>query len=369
MDDTGALPEKVHYLVVFWQDTIYIIEAMDELVSVVILNFNGKDWIERCLESVLAQDYAHLEVIVVDNGSVDGSPALVRERYKEAVLVENGRNLGYAAANNIGIRYAQGDYIVIMNNDTELESKCIAIMKAAIDKDPRYGACASKIYLESEDDLLDAAGIVVFRDGLSIGRGRLERGDFYDREEEVFFASGCCLMARKSMLEDVKMGNEYFDEDFFMYADDTDLGWRARLRGWKTIYTPRARLYHAHSAAAGSYSALKAFHVERNRIWVAVKYFPLSLLAYGQLFTFPRYFLQAYGALTGKGASGAFTTEHSRIELLCVLGKVYVAAIKGLPKMLAKRKEIQKRRLISYHDIHTLMTLYGIGVREMALKA
>jgi GT2 family glycosyltransferase len=341
---------------------------MDELVSVVILNFNGKAYVERCVESVLAQDYAHLQIIVVDNGSVDGSPALIREKYRQVLLVENGRNLGYAAANNIGIRYAQGDYIVIMNPDTDLESKCIAMMKIAIDKDPKYGACASKIYLESGDDLLDAAGIIVFRDGLSIGRGRLERGDFYDREEEVFFASGCCFMARKAMLEDIKLGNEYFDEDFFMYADDTDLGWRARLRGWKTIYTPQAKLYHAHSAASGTYSVLKAFHVERNRIWIAVKYFPLDLLAYSQPYTLLRYFFQAYGALTGKGASGAFAKEHSRIELLWVLGKVYAAAVKGLPKMLAKRQEIQKRRLISSHDIQTLMTLYGIGVKEIALK-
>ncbi len=341
---------------------------MDELVSVVILNFNGKAWIERCVESVLAQDYAHLQTVVVDNGSVDGSPALIREKYKNVLLVENGINLGYSAANNIGIHYAQGAYVVIMNNDTELERRCIGTLKRAIDKDPSYGASASKIYLESEDDVLDAAGIVVFRDGLSIGRGRLERGNFYDREEEVFFASGCCLMARKSMLEDVKLGTEYFDEDFFMYADDTDLGWRARLRGWKTIYTPQAKLSHAHSAAAGTYSALKAFHVERNRIWITVKYFPLDLLIYSQIYTLQRYLFQAYGALTGKGASGAFAREHSRIRLLWVLGEVYAAAIKGLPKMLAKRKEIQKRRLISSHDMQTLMTLYGISARDIALK-
>ena len=249
-----------------------------------------------------------------------------------------------------------------------MEPACVAMMKRAIDKDPRYGAAASKIYLDTKDDIIDAAGIVVFRDGLSIGRGRLERGDFYDREEEVFFASGCCFMARKSMLEDIKVGNEYFEEDFFMYADDTDLGWRARLRGWKTIYTPQAKLYHAHSAAAGTYSALKAFHVERNRIWIAVKYFPPDLLFYSQLYTLQRYLFQAYGALTGKGASGAFAREHSRIELLLVLWRVYAAVIKGLPKMLAKRKEIQKRRLISSHDMKTLMTLYGISAREIAFK-
>ncbi|MCG6536882.1 MAG: glycosyltransferase family 2 protein [Syntrophales bacterium LBB04] len=341
---------------------------MDDLVSVVILNFNGKTCIERCIDSVLAQDYAHLEVIVVDNGSVDGSPELIKRKYKEVLLVENGRNLGFAAANNIGIRYTRGIYTVVMNNDTELESTCIGMMKKAIEKDARYGACASKIYLESDHDLLDAAGIVIFRDGLSIGRGRLERGDFYDREEEVFFASGCCFMARRSMLKDVKLGNEYFDEDFFMYADDTDLGWRARLRGWKTIYTPQARLYHAHSAASGSYSPLKAFHVERNRIWIAVKYFPLYLLIYSQLFTLQRYLFQAYGALTGEGASGAFAKEHSRAKLIRVLGEVYVSAIRGLPKMLTKRKEIQKRRLISSHDIKALMTLYGISAKRIGLK-
>ncbi len=341
---------------------------MDDLISIVILNFNGKDWVERCLDSVLAQTYLRLETIFVDNGSIDGSPDLVRNKYKEVVIIETGRNLGYGAANNVGIRCAHGDFIVIMNNDTELEPTCIAMMKRAIDKDPRYGAAASKIYLDTKDDIIDAAGIVVFRDGLSIGRGRLERGDFYDREEEVFFASGCCFMARTSMLEDIKVGNEYFEEDFFMYADDTDLGWRARLRGWKSIYTPQAKLYHAHSAAAGVYSGLKAFHVERNRIWIAVKYFPPDLLLSSQLYTLQRYLFQAYGALTGKGASGAFAREHSKIELLRVLGRVYTAAIKGLPKMLAKRKEIQKRRLISSHDMKTLMTLYGISAREIAFK-
>ncbi len=341
---------------------------MDAMVSVLILNFNGKAWIERCVDSVLSQSYPHLQVIVVDNGSVDGSLERVKEKYRDVLLVENRQNVGYSAANNIGIKYATGDYVVIMNNDTELDDSCIASMKRAIEKDPAYGACASKIYLESEEGILDAAGIVVFRDGLSIGRGRLERADFYNREEEVFFASGCCMMARKSMLEDIKLGDEYFDEDFFMYADDTDLGWRARLRGWKTIYTPQARLSHAHSAAAGTYSALKAFHVERNRIWITVKYFPLDLLIYSQAYTLQRYFFQAYAALAGKGASGAFAREHSKPKLLSVLAHVYAAALKDLPKMLAKRKEMHKRRLISSHDMQTLMTLYGISARDIALK-
>ncbi|HBA54152.1 glycosyltransferase family 2 protein [Syntrophorhabdus aromaticivorans] len=341
---------------------------MSDLVSVVILNYNGRKFIEACVGSVLAQDYPDMEIIVVDNGSSDGSSDVIRERYPQVRLIETGRNLGFAAGNNVGIRWAKGEYIVILNNDAELEQTCITEMKRAIDKDPAYGACASKIYLKFEQNLLDAAGIVVCPDGLSIGRGRLESGDSYNEEVEVFFGSGCCIMCRRTMLEDVRVGGYYFDEDFFMYADDTDLGWRARLRGWKCIYTPDARVYHAHSAASGSYSHLKAFHVERNRIWIPVKYFPLILILYGQFFTVARYLFQAYGAFSGKGASGAFTKEHSRGDLMGVLFKVYWSALKGLPRMWKKRREIQKRREITTRDMFNLLRRYGIRTKDIGLK-
>ena len=191
--------------------------------------------------------------------------------------------------------------------------------EGAIERDGRYGACASKIYLKFEEGVLDAAGIAVCPDGLSIGRGRLERGERYDREEEVFFGSGCCIMCRREMLEDVRVGDDYFDEAFFMYADDTDLGWRAALRGWRCIYAPDARVYHLHSASLESYSPLKAFLVERNRIWLQVKYFPFRMMLYGQFFTALRYLFQAYGALAGRGASGGFSREHSKGELVVIL--------------------------------------------------
>ncbi len=341
---------------------------MDDLVSVVIVNWNGEPFLGKALDSVLRQDYRSIEIIAVDNASTDRSVDLVRERYPQVKLLLNGQNLGFAAGNNMGIRHARGRYIVLLNNDAELGHDCITEMKRAIDSDPRFGACASKIYLKFEENLLDAAGIAICPDGLSIGRGRLERGDCYNAEEEVFFGSGCCIMCRRDMLEDVSIDNDYFDEDFFMYADDTDLGWRARLRGWKTIYSPLARTYHAHSLAAGSYSPFKAFHVERNRIWVALKYFPPGLLACGQIFTLQRYVLQAYGAFAGKGAAGSFVKERSRRELVRVLGRVYWAALKGLPKMLRKRNEVQKRRTITKSEIYRLFKDYGIRARDIALR-
>jgi len=342
----------------------------DELVSVVILNWNGKAFIQGCIESVLGQDYKNMEIIVVDNASTDGSPDMIESEYKDVVLLRNKDNLGFGGGNDVGIKYAHGDYIVMLNNDTELDKSCISEMKKAIEKDEKYGSCASKIYLKFEEDTLDAAGIVVYPDGLSIGRGRLERGYLYNKEEEVFCASDCCCMYRRAMLEDIKLHtfDEYYDCDFFAYADETDIGWRAQIRGWRCIFTPKAKVYHMHSASAGTYSPFKAFLVERNRIWLQIKSFPLLLLIYGQFFTLARYFYQAYGAFFGKGASGEFSREHSKTELIEVLLKVYASAIKGMPRMLRKRREIQQKRLASTGDMLKLLNVYGIKTKDISLR-
>lgn len=341
---------------------------MNKLVSVIILNWNGERYLRQCLDSVLAQDYDPLDIIVVDNASGDASVEIVKTDYPAVLLIENPLNTGFAAGNNIGIRHAKGDYIVIFNNDAEMERNCISEMVRAIEKDKRYGACATKICLKFDEGLLDAAGIAVCPDGLSIGRGRLEPGDRYDREEEVFFASGCCMMCRKEMLEDTRVGGDYFDAQFFMYADDTDLGWRARLRGWKTIYTPNARVFHMHSASSESYSPLKAFLVERNRIWVQLKYFPVRTILYGQFFTAYRYLFQAYGALVGKGAAGGFTASHSKLDLVTILGRVWLSALSGVPAIWRKRKSVQKAKTIGAAEFHHCLKLYGAGARQIGLK-
>jgi GT2 family glycosyltransferase len=341
---------------------------MSDRISVVILNWNGREMVKNCLDSVRAQEYEDKEVIVVDNGSHDGSVELIRNEYRDVILLEQGTNLGFGGGNNVGIARATGSYIAILNNDAEMERTCLTEMKRAMDKSPEYGACASKIYLKHEDNLLDAAGIVVYPDGLSIGRGRLEKGTLFDTEEDVFFPSGCCCLLKKEMLEDIKVRGEYYDEAFFAYGDDTDLGWRARLRGWRCIYAPRAKAYHLHSASSGNYSPFKAFLVERNRLWLAVKSFPLPLLLYGQCFTLLRYACQAYGALRGMGASGAFTRQRSRWELVNILLKVYCGAFMGLPGMVRKRREIQKRKVVTVTGMFYLLKLYGIRTRAIAFK-
>jgi len=339
---------------------------MDEnpLISVVVLNWNGIKVLELCLNSLKSQTYRPLEIIVVDNASTDGSVDLIQERYPDIKLIVNGENLGFGGGNNVGIQASRGRYMMMLNNDTRLDPGCIEELKRAIEKESHYGACASKILLEYEDDLIDAAGIVVCPDGLSIGRGRLEKGNQYDEEVEVFFASDCACLYRREMLEDIGL----YDEDFFAYADETDMGWRAQLAGWKCIYNPKATVYHFHSASSGTYSPFKAFLVERNRIWVAVKNFPISLLLFGQFYTFWRYFLQAYGAFTGKGAAGRFTSDFSKMELVKVLVKVYLSLWEQFPLMLKKRREIQRKKRISNREMYQLIERFGISAKEIALR-
>jgi GT2 family glycosyltransferase len=342
---------------------------MADLVSVVILNWNGERYLRECLSSVTSQDYPSIEIILVDNGSADRSVEIVRSGFPDVRVVETGRNLGFAAGNNVGIRDAKGQYIVIFNNDAEMERTCVSQMVHALERNPTCGACATKIFLKNGSGLLDAAGIVVCLDGLSIGRGRLEPGEGYDREEEVFFASGCCMMCRKEMLDDAAVSDgQYFDESFFMYADDTDLGWRARLRGWKTIYTPKAVVYHMHSASSADYSPLKAFLVERNRIWIQWTYFSFWTILRGQAYTFLRYLFQAYGAFAGKGASGGYTKSNSRFSLVKVLFRVWGVALFGLPRIWAKRQTVQRRRITSWEEVRNLFQSYGIGASKIGLK-
>jgi len=339
-------------------------DSNSPLISVVILNWNGDRIVEECLISLQTQTYHPLEIIVVDNASTDGSVDLIKMRFPDVKLIVNERNLGFGGGNNVGIQASQGRYVMILNNDTRLDSYCIEELKRSIEKEKRYGASAPKILLDGDENLLDAAGISICKDGLSIGRGRLESGDRYKMEEEVFFSSGCACLFRKEMLDDIGL----FDNDFFAYADDTDMGWRARLSGWRCIYNPKAIVYHFHSASSSAYSPLKAFLVERNRIWVAMKYFPLPLLIVGQFHTLERYFYQAYGAMVGKGAAGRFTKEFSKLQLIKILLKVYLSVFRSLPVVFRKRSWMMGKKRISNKEIYELFKKFGISGKEIALK-
>jgi GT2 family glycosyltransferase len=252
-----------------------------------------------------------------------------------------------------------------LNNDTEVAPGCLAALIEVADRHPNVGSLATKILSFSDRSLIDNVGHLLYPDGMSRGRGRLEidRGQ-YDREEEILLPSGCAALLRRAMLVDVGL----FDDDLFAYCDDTDLGLRARLAGWRCRYVPNAVVYHKYSAATAAYSPLKAFLVERNRAWVALKCLPASLLIVSPIFTLLRLATQAWGAVRGLGAAGRFTRDHSSMELVRVLGRAVVAAIRGAPDALRKRREVQRRRRILRGEAFDWVRRYGMSVREIALK-
>ncbi|MCB9799511.1 MAG: glycosyltransferase family 2 protein [Candidatus Omnitrophica bacterium] len=338
---------------------------MDKLkkVLVIIPNYNGGERILRCIKSVLQQSYPTIEAVVVDNASTDGSDVLVQKEFPAVRFIQNGYNAGWGIACNAGIHAVQSDYVALLNNDAYMDKNCIEEMVKVIEKNPDYGSCASRILLWDEPEKIEVCGLDIYRDGSSSGRGRLKPAETYMQEEEVFCANDCCCLYKRRMLEDI--GD--YDIDFFIYCDETEMGWRHQLAGWKCIYAPKAVAYHAHSAAAGSYSAFKAYHVERNRLYLCFKSFPIGMLLMSFFYSGYRFLYQWYmSSVEKKGALAHYRKEHSLLEGLGILMKAYVHAFMKLPVMWKKRKEIMRKKRISGKEINRLFQKFGITARQMA---
>lgn len=337
------------------------------LVSVIVINYNGKEFLKDCLESIYGQTYHNFELIVVDNGSTDGSVQFIKEKFPDTILIENKENLGFAVANNQGIEISKGKYIALLNNDTVVDRDWLKnLVTTAESSSENTGMWAGKILSLENPNIIDSVGgLIISNDGIAKGRGRLERDiGQYDREEEVFIPSACAALYRKRMFDEVGL----FDEDFFAYCEDTDLGLRARLAGWKTISAPKAVVYHHYSGTTGKYTSIKAYLVERNHIWLAIKNFPLSKLLFLPLYTFWRYLMQVYGIFRKKGAGGRFLEDFSGSRLLIILFKALWGATKGMPVILKKRRYIQKKKIVTDKEINNLFKRYGITIKDLVFK-
>ena len=336
------------------------------LVSAVVVNWNGIDCIEACLESLLTQTWPALEIIVVDNGSTDGSRDLLRDRYRSRVtLLESPINLGFAGGNNLGIRAAQGSYVALLNNDAVARPGWIAALVAAAEADARVGMCASKVFVMEADGVLDSAGLLRSADGIGRGRGRLERdGETYSQAGEALIPSACAALYRRAMLDEIGL----FDEDFFAYCEDSDLGLRGRLAGWTCRYVPDAVVHHAYSRSTSPYSAFKAFHVERNRCWVVLKCFPATAILASLPYTLARYAVQAWGAVTRRGAAARFAEHSSAAGVAALLVRAWLGALERAPVMLARRWRLRALRRITRRDWRRTVGRHRLGVRELALR-
>ncbi len=243
-------------------------------VSVLILNYNGRGFIEACLRSVYAQDCPLLEVLVVDNGSSDGSPEIIKEQFPEARLIETGTNLGFAGGMNLGIRESQGTMVLLLNPDVVLESGYVEGLVEAIAGDSSYGSAIGKVYRfpVGERKIIDTTGHVIYENRLFTDRGEdeVDTGQF-DQADDVFGACAGVGLYKREMLEDVKEGDEYFDESFFLFLEDTDLNWRAQLRGWKCRYVPEAVAFHHRGGTAKRRTKVVELNNYKNRYMMLIK--------------------------------------------------------------------------------------------------
>lgn len=296
---------------------------MVPLISVIVVNYNGLRFLEPCLSSLISQTWTEFEIILVDNGSSDGSADYIMQHFPSVTLVETGKNTGFAGGANAGICKASGEYILTLNNDTVADPAFVQEILQPMLHDPCVGMCAAKMLFP--DGRIYSTGINIFRNGAGVDRGIFEpdTGN-YEREDEVFGPCAGAALYRRLMLDEVGL----FDEDFFLYMEDVDLAFRARSSGWGCRYVPSARVIHVYGGTAGVESDLSVYYGNRNSLWCIIKNFPARLILgacpwilWKNLADIPFYFFQ------GKGQ----TILRAKLD-----------AVKGFPGMLEKRRGIQR---------------------------
>ena len=312
---------------------------ISNLVSVVIPNWNGADHLPTCLESLRRQTHSHVESIVADNGSTDGSLELLARDYPEVRALPLGQNTGFTGACNAGIRAARGEFVVLLNNDTEAGPRWLGEIVAAFGRHPQVGIVASKMLLFDRRDTFHTAGDFYRVDGLPGNRGVWQRDEGqYDCEEHVFSACGGSAAYRRVMLDQIGL----LDEDFFYSCEDLDLAWRAQLAGWRCIYAPRAVVYHKLSATGGGATA--SFYDGRNTIYLLAKDYP------GDLWRIHwRAILRAQLRLAWE-ALRAWRGQAAQARLRGML-----AGILGIPRMLHKRRAVQRRRTVGRAYLESIL--------------
>ncbi len=309
-------------------------------LSVVIPNWNGKRFLGPCLDSLRAQTCSAIEIIIVDNASTDGSQQFVKTAYAEMRLIELPQNRGFTGACNAGMREAAGEFVALLNNDTEVEKDWAAQVIHALDAKPAVGIVACKMLMHDQRERLHTAGDFFAIDGSAGNRGfgEIDHGQ-YDRGDYVFSACGGAAVYRRGMLEEIG----YLDDDFFFLLEDVDIAWRAQLAGYAVWFAPGAVAYHHLSATGGGKTA--SYYDGRNSIWLIAKNMPSALLR--------KYWRRIAGrqARLFWDALLAWRGEAARARL-----RGMAAGLLGMRGALAKRREIQASRRVSDQHIDGLLT-------------
>jgi hypothetical protein len=308
-------------------------------VTSVVLNYNGRDLLGVILPSLAAQQARGFATVVVDNGSQDDSREYLAESWPGVEVVAIPKNVGVAAALNLGLREARGEYVALLNNDVELDRECLAELMAELDRDSEAAVACPKLLDYRERELLDGAGDVYTWGGEANrrGQGDRDRGQ-YENAEDVFSACGAVAVYRRAALDVIGL----FDERLYANYEDVDWSFRAQLAGWHCRYVPTAVAYHMGSATLGKGASDFALYQNwRNAVWVVAKNYPSwALLRHAHQLAFVQI------------RNLAIATRRRRLMLWL---RAWRDALAGMPGVLRERRRIQRSRVISLDRLDALI--------------
>ena len=319
-------------------------------LSVIITTIKADQALDDCLESLHSQTLFGFEILVVANGPMSAD--------LKVRVIRNDQNVGYGSAINQGIRASTSDYILALNDDTVLHPTCLERLVTAMDSRYEIGMCAPQIRLQTSG-LIDSTGMLVARDGSSKQRAHGQPAPAGGRPTHALLPSGCAALYRRAMLDEIGL----FEEDFFLYCEDTDLGLRARWNAWECVDIPDAVVEHRYSHSSNKASALKAYYVERNRILVVIRDFPIKAVLLSPFHTLVRYFWHWNLKRQGKGMAAHYESDES---IASVLFRAWRDALLRLPTAWRQRRQIQRNARLSPKQFQKLLDSYRISGREVA---
>src|SRR6266852_6282589 len=319
--------------------------SYSDFVSVTLVTYNSGRFIRRCLESVLEQKHPDKEIIVIDNGSTDGTTDILEQFDDRCQIVYNEENIGFAAAQNQAIGLSSGDWVLTLNPDVLLLPDFIQVLTDAAQMDSKVGAICGKLLTMTAafdipvQPIVDSTGIYFNPMLRHLDRGSQEVDNgHYLNYEYVFGATAAAALYKRAMIDDISLDGEFFDSDFFVYREDADVAWRAQLMGWRCLYAPYARGYHVRKVLPGNRRALPPeinMHSVKNRFLMRIKNISPALYRKNGLSITARDL-----AVVG----WCLLREHSSLKAFWFLAKNW-------KRVMAKRKLIQARRLATTEDI------------------
>ncbi len=302
-------------------------------VSVIVISFNNRKYVDNCLGALLKQTYRDFEVIVIDNASVDGTADYIEEHYPQARLIRAGDNLGFGGGNNLGAANARGKYLAFINMDTQAEPDWLDPLVTMLEENPDVGLATSKLLLIDEPDRINTCGNDIHLAGFAYLRGWQERASALGWPADVASVSGAAFMISRALFEELGGFDEMFNP---AYVEDTDLSMRARLLGYRCRYVPQSVIYHDYVAR---FSPEKYYMIERNRYQMTIKNYSLHTL----ILLFPAMILSE---VVSWGFCFLAGTKHMKVKI-----QSYIWLLRHMGSMLQRRRLVQRTRKACDRDV------------------